>query len=379
MTIIGHFRSFGSPTLIGDLLISSPEDPGTPVHIPFSRNINERIVPGTAHYVVGLSHKVILLNTNFAVAWSGNYLQARHFISTLEPLRNLRIIDPGFVRQMMENVDDALKDDLSLIALVLTDGRSEIICHRTQAVPDVEPITDIACAGTGSAEFREIIGQLARNIRPTNSSATDAELREGFDLTLISALNGEEFASPRPLQRGWGGSFELIRFRNGGLEKVGSHLSLNFYAEREADGWVLWWTPNFKHTDYWQNMTIVQGIEHEVAANGALLPGRRDIFVVGPPGIPIPYLSNMPLPDIQLHSFVTTHILTPELKDAATYAAAYALPVLRYEAPPGLMEVRAYLDPSFLDDVVFGIQHRFGAAVRFGGWKNRPGQASSHG
>jgi hypothetical protein len=46
MTIIGHFRSFGSSTLVGDQLISSADDPGTPVHMPSSRNINERIGPG---------------------------------------------------------------------------------------------------------------------------------------------------------------------------------------------------------------------------------------------------------------------------------------------------------------------------------------------
>ena len=39
MTLIAHYNAFGTPTLLGDLLISSKEKPAAEVHIPASRNI----------------------------------------------------------------------------------------------------------------------------------------------------------------------------------------------------------------------------------------------------------------------------------------------------------------------------------------------------
>jgi hypothetical protein len=124
-------------------------------------------------------------------------------------------------------------------------------------------------------------------------------------------------------------------------------------------------------------MTIVQAVEHEVASNGTILPGRRDVFIVGPPGAPNPDLSSFSPPDVQVHSLVVTHILMPNLHDAVTYAASYSLPVLRYDAPPGLADVRVNFDAMLLEDIVAGLRHRLQGEVRFGGCKNRPGSPST--
>lgn len=81
-----HFNAFGTPTLLGDLLVSSTAKPAKEVHLPVSRNINERIFLRENFYIAGLTQKVVLLNGGLAIAWSGNFASAADFFSCLEPL-----------------------------------------------------------------------------------------------------------------------------------------------------------------------------------------------------------------------------------------------------------------------------------------------------
>lgn len=284
MTMIAHFRSFGVPTLIGDLLISSASNPGRQVHLPASRNINERIYLPPNYYVIGLSQKLVLINESLAVAWSGNYAQAANIFSSLEPLRHIEVVDPTHVQAFIAGVDNSLKSDLSLMALVSTPAGPELLTHRVEPFRDYGPIAHVACSGTGHQLFHRLMDQLSANILTANPGVSPDELREGFDINFLGSLEGEEFASTIPLRQRWGGGFEVARLVGGHITKVGKQLSLRFLIRREAQAFSLWLVPNFRHTDYTQGLTVVQAVEHEVGSDGSVLPGRRDIFVVTSPG-----------------------------------------------------------------------------------------------
>ncbi len=372
MTIIAHFRSFGVPTLVGDLLVSGSDNPGRPVHLPASRNINERIFLPPNFYVVGLSQKVVLLSEGFAIAWSGSYTQAQAVLSTLEPLRLVASIDPSYVRTAIDAIDNSLRKNLSLIALVASPTGCELIAFGVERPQDCGPITQIACAGSGKKTFRELLSQFSSNVMMASPTASLDDLRNSFDFTVLSALAGEEFASTIPLQRGWGGGFEVVRFMDGRLQKIGGQLSLNFFVSRERGGWSLWWVPNFRHLDYWENLTVVQAIEHEVDPSGNALPGRRDVFLVAPPGTPNPIPSNFVPPDIQAHEAVLSYILLLEQRAAVTYAAAYTQPVFQYDGPAGSSVVKVSFDAMFMDDMLAFLQQRLDERVWFGGASNRP-------
>jgi hypothetical protein len=315
---------------------------------------------------------MVLLNEGFAIAWSGSYTQAQTVLSTLEPLRLVAGIDPNYVRAAIDAIDSSFRNDLSLIALVASPTGCELITFEVGYPQDYGPITQVACAGSGKKTFRELLSQFSSNVMTANPTASLDDLRNSFDFTLLSALAGEEFASTIPLQRGWGGGFEVVRFIEGQLQKIGGQLSLNFYVRRERNGWSLWWVPNFRHLDYWQNLTIVQAIEHEVDTNGNALPGRRDVFLVAPPGTPNPIPANFVPPDIHAHEAVLSYILLLEQKGAVTYASAYTQPVFQYDAAPGLSGVKVSFDVMFMDDLLAGLQQKLDGRVWFGGVSNRP-------
>lgn len=372
MTIIAHFSAFGLSSLVGDLLVSSDTDPARAVHIPASRRINERIFLPPNYFIVGMRQKLILLNDKVAVAWAGNYNQAENLIVSLEPLRGLPETDIEYIRSAIESVDGSLKDDLSLIVLVCSAACPQIITHRTASIADFGPIAQIICGGSGRGACLEIIRQCASNVIAANPGASEEDLRESFAPTIVGALAGEEFSSTLTLQRGWDGGFEAISCRVGHLQRIRGQLSLNFVLEQEANGWSLRFVPNLRHVDYWNGATIVQAIEHEVEANGRILPGRRDVFMVTAPGSASPDLSTFVPPDIQSHEMALSYVLHPSTQDVITYSAAYTQPVMHYDAPQGSASVSFSFDSMFIEDLITGCAARLNAPISFRGAVGRP-------
>ena len=374
MTIIAHYRSFGVPTLIGDFLISGQTDPGRPVHVPASRAINDRIHLPLNTYIVGLNQKVVLYGDKLAVAWSGSRLQAANLFDAWQPLRRMAEIDPDMIGALIDGIDEPLRDNLSLIAAVATADRVQLITRRVEQPRDYGDITEVIAGGSGHAILHEYARQQAQTVRRFNPGLSDEELRYGYDANLLGSLYGEEFASTIPLLRGWGGGFETARLENGRFVKIGRQLWLNYFATQEDEGsWALWFVPNFRHLDYWQEQTIVQAVEHEVDANGVILPGRRDVFVVPPPGLPDPDLAAFSPPDLSNQDVIQSCVLFPQLNSSAVYAASYELPVLRYDAPEGQARVHFSFDTMYVTDLLEELQRHLSAPVRFAGARNRPG------
>lgn len=373
MTIIAHLRPYSVPTLLGDLLVSAGSRPAKEIDIPASRNINERIFLPSNYYVAGLRQKLVLLNAKLAIAWSGDFMQAVDFFSTVDPLRHLNDIDPQQVQSVIDGIDEYRKNKINLIAMVGTSGNCTLICHRISPPQDFGTISSVACAGSGSQEFLEILKQHAENIEPLNAGIRIDELASGFDLNLISALSGEEFVSTLPLQRGWGGGFEIVRLLGGEIQRVRNQLFLNFFVEHQGDEGALWWVPNFRHLDYWQNLTVIQAIEHEVDSSGSFMRGRNDVFIVGPPSSESVDMSTFSRPGIDQHDAVLTYILLGDRRDSAsavTYAAAYAKPVFRYHVSGALMNVS--FDRMFIDNLIDGLGDMLQKKIVFRGARNRP-------
>jgi hypothetical protein len=214
----------------------------------------------------------------------------------------------------------------------------------------------------------------ANNVKSLNREADTKDLALGFDLNLISALSGEEFVSPLPLQQGWGGGLEVARMAEGRIRKVRNLLFLNFFVDYSDGEAGLWWVPNFRHLDYWYDYTVIQAIEHEIGANGNFERGRNDVFIVGPPEREAIDLSNMILSDVDKCDAVLTYVLLGPRRDsatAATYAAAYEKPIFGYNVSGSLLSVS--FDRKFTDDLTQKLGSMVGRKVVFRGARNRPG------
>jgi hypothetical protein len=315
----------------------------------------------------------VLCGEKLAVAWSGNRFQAANLFEAWQPLRQMAEIDPGMVADLIDGIDEPLRDDLSLIVAVVTADGVRLITRRVEQPRDYGDITRVIAAGSGQATFLELVRQQAETVRQYNPGVSAEELRYGFDSNLVGSLYGEEFASTIPLLSRWGGGFEIARLVGGSFEKIGCQLWLNYFVTRDEQGWALRFVPNFRHLDYWQAETIVQAIEHEVDEGGVILPGRRDVFVISPTGSPDPDLAAFSPPDLDNQDIVQSCVLFPELHSSAVYAAAYARPVLRYDAPARTTRVHFQFCTMYMTDLIETLQQHLDARVRFAGVSNRPG------
>jgi hypothetical protein len=355
VTIIAHFNAFGTRTLLGDLLVSRRDKPANEVHLPISRNINERIFLRPNFYIAGLSQKIVLLNSRLAFAWSGSYERAESLFSSLEPLSRLETVDFDYLEAMLASLDRQATRDLSWIGLAANDSISRLLPHRVGPLRKYGQITEVTFGGSGRKQFGYMFPQLCRNVRPVGSGkARD----DGFTASVMSALMGEEFDRPVHLQEGWGGGFEVVRLVGGHVVRLRRQLSLNFFAgpAGSAKDWRLWFVPNFRHTDYWNNNTVVLSVEHEVDGKGMIMPGRRDVFIVSYPGAPVPDVSTFTLPDLNRHDIVQVFVKLHARPRAMTYAGSYEMPVLLYETSGVSGAARLYLDPMLVHDILGGVQ-----------------------
>jgi hypothetical protein len=121
---------------------------------------------------------------------------------------------------MLATIDEPFRRELSWIALIAEASHFELVTHRVKPVMDYGGVTQVTFGGSGSRQFKSIFPQLCRNIAQINPHASVDDLREGFDATVLSALAGEEFVRPVPLQEGWGGGFEVIRLIDGRMTRT---------------------------------------------------------------------------------------------------------------------------------------------------------------
>ncbi|QWG24050.1 hypothetical protein KMZ93_03720 [Bradyrhizobium sediminis] len=376
MTIIAYLNVGGAHSLIGDLLISGKGDQGptASVNLPASRDVNSRFSFPKDSFAVGLQQKVVVLNASLAIAWSGSFLQAQGFFEDLEPLRAITRVDPTFLQSILDNIERERIDDLSIIAMVAHDGQCSLVTHRVDPPTDYGVAENVVCSGSGSNTFRELISQHAANLEVLFPNLSKEEQGANFDLNLVGSMQSEEFSSPSGILAGWGGGFEVARLSDGRISKIDNIFSLHFYVREGVTGELdLYWLPDFRHTSYWNDITVVQAMEHPVNESGLMLPGRRDVFVTGPPGKPNPDMSGFILPDYHQQSVIMASIEFPATFDVITAPSFGDEPAIRFDAPIGSDRVHVSFDINFLAQLIAISHQKWGKPTHFRGVTPRPG------
>lgn len=375
MTIIAYLRVGGVHSLIGDLLISGKGDqaPTGPVNIPASRDVNARVSFPRDRYAVGLQQKVVVLSDRLAIAWSGSFAQAQDLFADLEPLRAIDHVDPTLLQTILNNIESERIADLSIIAMVAHDEQCSIITHRVDHPMNFGAAESVVCSGSGSETFRELIDQQGANVGMLFPNLSKEELSAGFDLNLVGSMQSEEFLSPRGIETGWGGGFEIARLSHNRISKIDNILSLRFFVQENDQGELdLFWLPDFWHTSYWNDFTVIQAMEHPVSESGLMLPGRRDVFVVGPPGKPSADLSSFAALDYHQQAIVLASIEFSALGDIVTAPSFGDEPAIRFDAPTGSERVQVTFEINFVAELIMLAHQRWGCPTHFRGVAPKP-------
>ncbi|MBX8473940.1 hypothetical protein K5D38_04015 [Pseudomonas cichorii] len=239
MTAIAAFKVSGCPVVFGDLLITGETKAKQNVGLPTIGDAHE-VFGDSGWAIKGLSQKVVIINNNCVLAWSGSYLAARVAISELREQGSKTSLTADGVRAFLSSHPDIMRHGVSFIGYVFEQDSLSIKQFRYDAeIYKSSMFGRMMIQGSGIGAIKEvsdIIGSV--NMRETGQvDAVIKALSTGCSMAgmlLHAELKGG--TSARNLHSMFGGGYEVAVFSNGAFKKVGDLTFLIWSARVTSSG-----------------------------------------------------------------------------------------------------------------------------------------------
>ena len=255
MTLIAGFHSFGTPTLIGDLMLTGSG--GTFVH----------------------QKKVLLIHDNFALAWTGHWVAAGSVIRTIQSSLSLNNITLESVREVLTHPETSNLGsvEVRLIGWVI-DARGQHCFLWNSLYPRELYLEASHCDGSGELTALALVGTqgLHRN-SPTAPNEPDEDRRGA--LVVTTQLMAYEFWGPSTRPWGFGLAYEILQLVNGTHFKyLDNALYIPLACELDERGRYISTTFYASQTKYKAHGNCSTFYIHNPIAK------TQDIYIVPPPG-----------------------------------------------------------------------------------------------
>ena len=267
MTLIARIRFRGMPLYIGDLLVSRDGEAAEQVDIPASKDINAMLPTSVGRSIVGLQQKIIIVNDRLIVSWAGSYIQARALIRDIRTAVDRGASSYEAIDEVIENVPESDRNDVSLIGTVLTPdseqrGATRLSNFHYGACRCVFGDVEVVAAGTGADDLFQLLQQiLAAEPLPNCDRESDeffnCVMKLGYALTAY--LVGDETSTGQNILDWWGGAFEVATYTSGKFEKFSNSLHTSWRAVRvNPEKYEIQLGPRFVKYDYFGNALVAQ-------------------------------------------------------------------------------------------------------------------------
>lgn len=226
MTLIASFQSGSTYILVGDLLISSDRKREMPLDIPtrFSKN-----QPKANLQFSGLSQKLVIINDNLAVGWSGTRINAKSIIHHVKD----NIQSPYSGEQILELVASSglSEGELKSIGLIFYAHNAEamqLICQDYLVGETVFPNGNkIKYSGSGVFHFFD---STAFEMFAVEGDQNDFMKTAYAILGRMSVVFYEEIITDTNHNYYYGGGFELLSFNPNESRFVKLPISFVFWT-----------------------------------------------------------------------------------------------------------------------------------------------------
>lgn len=211
MTLIAGFRSFDTPVLIGDFLITD----------------------GNA--VSGLRKKVLLVADNFALAWTGHLLAADSVVKSLQSSLDLAAVTIESVRAILTNpaTSDLGIPHVSLVCWVI-DSQGQHCFRWNSNYPNELFLGVPMYDGSGGSFAEALAGTGLRDSSIPSSIHLDRAVHGALGVT--TNLMTSEMLGPSTQPHGFGFSYEIILANNHRFEYVDNILYFTVTHEIDSAG-----------------------------------------------------------------------------------------------------------------------------------------------
>lgn len=233
MTLIATFRERGIPVLIGDVLISRTGVEAEHINIP-TRNDVEAVLPREwQRNVCALYPKLAMINPHLAIAWTGNLLAAKAFLSEVRkkfggPIGRVE----GFFNFMRRYKEVGIGTELTLIGLSVR--RQQVSAFKwSAAIPSEITVSDQFFDGSGAEAIARLIAERALHEQGSGNAPIDSAVQNA--LALVGNLIADDVTTGESLQGLYGGGYQVVVFHKGRLWFVNDYLFLFMQVKPDGD------------------------------------------------------------------------------------------------------------------------------------------------
>jgi hypothetical protein len=216
MTLVAAYWEYGTPVLLGDLLLSSTCASQRSHHIPTNGYTDRLYDSGHGYFNAGLNRKLYRHSGQLAMGWAGSQIAAKTVISDLSQTLNSDYIPRKNFFDFIATLDYVGGLELGIVG-IFCDLEGTFTFRWTSVDPNKLSINGNYFEGTGSnylSEKYSIAPSYDKRIIPKDSSPLTETLKK------ISLLLGDELVNGETLQAFFGGGFELVGYQDGSLKTV---------------------------------------------------------------------------------------------------------------------------------------------------------------
>ncbi len=265
MTVIASFCIKNSPFLISDLLISVKASPKNRIFKNQPEPIRKfsKGLPQTAKYTItGVRQKTLKITNRFFIAYSGIVSSADEVVHHFQQLVKTTTPTGELFESEMAKLESE-KDLSGLNLLVLIEHAGNIYTggynfNRYRS----KKFRSMKICGSGIGVIQEIFGSYRGKV--SNRSFNQLEEGLGLSLALSSSLSGKEYITGEPLEKAFGGFYEITYWEAQRFRKLANILHVHWLFEHRPSEGVAFYPPvRVQKLEYHGSTLYVREIDFE--------------------------------------------------------------------------------------------------------------------
>ncbi|WP_375403681.1 hypothetical protein [uncultured Sphingomonas sp.] len=248
MTLCGAMYSGASFVAFGDVMLSRRFAQPVPLPTTIGSTDDESLVTPDGYSPSRLHQKIVLINANTLMLWSGLYTKARLFYRYLCSCLSSCRPTPDEVRRIISRFPDSLNpEDIEICVIVIDKNDYAHPMTLNTVMYPLETIDGFLTLGSGTEDaFNPLLQDIIESAILSNKCAMSA-LRFFGSALIQQSLHGYG------LQKSWGGGFEIVVKSEVGFTKINEILVRGWTVHKDQ----VW---KLVPTKYWFFQAYENGI-----------------------------------------------------------------------------------------------------------------------
>src|ERR1051326_903280 len=282
MTLIAGFSINKQPFLIGDLLISGPEQPGLRPSLPTVGDSQMVFPEGAGFTITGLSQKVNVLNDHLMIAWAGRSYIAKSILRDLKT----RIAAEPFTIETIKDYFESFrtsenKNEVQFAGTFMENTKAFSFAVGCEVVANAT-FGDVCIGGSGTDDAKSFL----RNFEPPQllDGANPSPLLEGISRSLMMTahLLQLELMSYSSLLQFYGAGYEIASLIDGRLAKIGDVTYLFWHADVSGNSIQLSYPYHVCRYAYRNGVLAIRSARLRFDNSDGILASDQGVYLVEP-------------------------------------------------------------------------------------------------